>query len=163
MLSTWPTTVHTWRGLPSASVAGIAGKLLPLSERLNLSVRAVASPRGGISGSASGTRTTGNVVVAGRTSQLRGIVSTAPFVVAGRSFGRVCAWGDAVVISVPIPAALDHTGMMNWRQKPVDRCLSDIVAALNTAGVYTSSACCGHGLEPGRIALHDGRELVVDG
>ena len=38
-----------------------------------------------------------------------------------------------------------------------------LVAALNAGGVRTSASCCGHGAREGRIALDDGRSLIIRG
>ena len=43
----------------------------------------------------------------------------------------------------------------------VDWCIHHLVAALNAGGVDTTASCCGHGREPGRIDLADGRVLRV--
>lgn len=43
----------------------------------------------------------------------------------------------------------------------VDSEIAPIVAALNAGGVETIASCSGHGFRPGRIALRDGRELIV--
>jgi len=61
----------------------------------------------------------------------------------------MCEWGDTVVIDIdglPID---------------VDRCISGIVIALNAAGLKTIASCCGHGKQPGVIALRDGREIRI--
>jgi hypothetical protein len=73
----------------------------------------------------------------------------------------MCQWGDDIILLVPIPAYLSHTGQFHWDYKPVDRCIAPIVQALNDAGIYTAGCCCGHGKEDGDIILHDGRILVV--
>jgi hypothetical protein len=62
---------------------------------------------------------------------------------------------------VPMPAELSHTDQFRWAIKGVDACIADIVQALNSAGIYTSNCCCGHGKEPGTIFLHDGRTLTI--
>lgn len=43
----------------------------------------------------------------------------------------------------------------------IDKCLEPIIMALNAAGVKTVASCCGHGKQPGNIALADGRELII--
>ena len=48
-----------------------------------------------------------------------------------------------------------------WRTVKVDACLVDILSALNNGGPYTRDSCCGHGRNPGGIALADGRYLTV--
>jgi hypothetical protein len=73
----------------------------------------------------------------------------------------MCAHGDDVILRVPIPAHLSHTGAFRWDEKAVDRCLAPLVQALNDAGIYTASCCCGHGSAEGTICLHDGRELRI--
>lgn len=73
----------------------------------------------------------------------------------------MCVWGDDVLLNVPVPANLSHTGEFHWAEKGIDRCLAPIVQALNDAGIYTANCCCGHGKEDGVIILHDGRELIV--
>lgn len=57
----------------------------------------------------------------------------------------------------------DHTVPMpiNGRRQDIDRCIADIVAALNAANITTVASCCGHGKQDGIISLEDGRELVV--
>ena len=73
----------------------------------------------------------------------------------------MCNWGTDVELNVPIPAGLSHTGEPRWALKKVDACIAPIIAALNDAGIYTASSCCGHGKGNGEILLHDGRRLVV--
>lgn len=73
----------------------------------------------------------------------------------------MCQWGDSICVYVPIPAELSHTGEFRLDVKPIDRCIASLVQALNAAGIWTASSCCGHGKEPGTILLHDGRKLVV--
>ena len=45
----------------------------------------------------------------------------------------------------------------------IDRGRPRLVAALNAGGVRTSASCCGHGAMEGRIALDDGRSLIIRG
>jgi hypothetical protein len=42
-----------------------------------------------------------------------------------------------------------------------DPCLEPLVRALNEGGVPTVASCCGHGQQPGNIALADGRQLLI--
>jgi hypothetical protein len=55
------------------------------------------------------------------------------------------------VVSLPI----------NGKVRTIDRCIHHIVAALNAGGVETVACCCGHGKQPGRIDLADGRVLAI--
>ena len=73
----------------------------------------------------------------------------------------MCKWGTDVVLRVPIPAYLSHTGEFRWDDKGIDACIAPLVQALNNAGIYTANSCCGHGKHPGQIVLHDGRVLIV--
>jgi len=50
---------------------------------------------------------------------------------------------------------------VNGRVQCIDRCIHQIVAALNAGGLTTIASCCGHGQMPGRIDLQDGRMLVI--
>jgi hypothetical protein len=47
------------------------------------------------------------------------------------------------------------------RARGNDLCISDIVAALNAAGLETAASCCGHGEAEGRVDLADGRVLTI--
>lgn len=51
--------------------------------------------------------------------------------------------------------------LADGRTVSVDRCLADLVTALNAWGFHTVASCCGHGHRPGNVALSDGRELVI--
>ena len=73
----------------------------------------------------------------------------------------MCDWGETIPLWVLIPAELSYTHQDKWAQKPVDKCLASIVRALNNAGIYTSSCCCGHGKIDGSILLQDGREIII--
>jgi hypothetical protein len=50
---------------------------------------------------------------------------------------------------------------INGKCRTIDACIHHIIAALNAGGVETAASCCGHGEQPGRITLADGRELIV--
>ena len=73
----------------------------------------------------------------------------------------MCEHGETEDVFVPIPADLSHTGEMRWAHKPVDRCIADLVRALNRHAPMTRSSCCGHGRAPGSIVLWDGRDLLI--
>lgn len=73
----------------------------------------------------------------------------------------MCEHGDTVNLRVNIPAHLSYTGRARWDIKAVDRCIADLVQALNSAGILTESCCCGHGKVDGTILLQDGRTLVI--
>ena len=67
---------------------------------------------------------------------------------------------EPVILRVQMPSELSYTGEPRSADKAIDACIAPIVAALNAAGIYTASSCCGHGWH-GDIRLHDGRVLVV--
>lgn len=73
----------------------------------------------------------------------------------------MCKHGNHIILKVPIPSNLSHTGKLRWDDKPVDSCIAPIVKALNDAGIYTANSCCGHGKENGEIVLHDGRTIII--
>jgi len=54
-------------------------------------------------------------------------------------------------------------GHLNKQGKPiyVDRCIADIIQALNDGGISTVASCCGHKKRNGVISLRDGRELIL--
>lgn len=43
----------------------------------------------------------------------------------------------------------------------MDKCIVEIIKALNSAGHETVASCCGHGKQPIRISLKDGREIFI--
>lgn len=71
--------------------------------------------------------------------------------------------GETRIAWVLVPAHLSYTGDHRDRFviKQIDRCIADLVNALNYAGIRTVSSCCGHGRSDGEIVLADGRTLVV--
>ena len=73
----------------------------------------------------------------------------------------MCKWGNDVLVNVRIDPALAYDGKARWDIKGIDACIADLVMVLNQAGVYTSSACCGHGASLGYIWLSDGRALII--
>jgi hypothetical protein len=73
----------------------------------------------------------------------------------------MCNWGNYIQLNVLIPSGLSYTGKARWTIKPIDACIAPIVKALNDAGIYTVSSCCGHGKSDGEIWLHDGRILII--
>jgi hypothetical protein len=73
----------------------------------------------------------------------------------------MCEWGTWTVLRLTIPADLSHTGQDREKDCDIDSCIARIVRALNDGGVPTVACCCGHGKQPGRITLGDGRELLV--
>ena len=50
---------------------------------------------------------------------------------------------------------------INGRVQCIDYCIHHIVAALNAGGDHTLASCCGHGEQPGRIYMEDGRVLEI--
>ena len=75
----------------------------------------------------------------------------------------MCDWGDDVTLPVCIPAVVSYTGEDRWAYTAVDRCIADLIQALNVAGILTAACCCGHGKPDANpyIALHDGRVLLL--
>ena len=50
---------------------------------------------------------------------------------------------------------------INGRVRCIDRCIHQIVAALNAGGIGTVASCCGHEEMNGNIILEDGRVLII--
>ena len=73
----------------------------------------------------------------------------------------MCEYGNNIKMNVPIPVELSHSGELYWKMMDIDSCIAPIVAALNRAGIYTASSCCGHGKSLGHIWLQDGRALII--
>jgi hypothetical protein len=66
-----------------------------------------------------------------------------------------------VLIKVKIPADLSHNGKTFWKEVKIDSCISDLVRALQQAGIDMRGSCCGHGKDQGQIDLADGRFLLI--
>lgn len=47
------------------------------------------------------------------------------------------------------------------RVRHIDRCIADIVAALNAANLVTVASCGGHGVADRVITLEDGRKITI--
>lgn len=73
----------------------------------------------------------------------------------------MCKWGDSVVLDVEVPASLSCTGEARRKAVGVDKCIADMVRALNDGGVKTVASCCGHGKIPGTIILADDQHLLL--
>lgn len=56
-----------------------------------------------------------------------------------------------------------HTGDIRYGNVNIDKCIADIVSALNMADIPipTESSCCGHDEKVGYVELSDGRILGV--
>ncbi len=51
--------------------------------------------------------------------------------------------------------------LVNSRLISVDRCIAPLIVLLLDNGFNPIASCCGHGMRPGKIALKDGRELII--
>lgn len=69
---------------------------------------------------------------------------------------------EPIYLEVTIPSELSYTNENRTDRKPIDRCISSLVTKLNSEGVLTSGACCGHGDSEGEIILHDGTVIRLD-
>ena len=63
--------------------------------------------------------------------------------------GHVGTYEDTV--AMPLARRVQH----------IDRCISQLVAALEAGGCEPVASCCGHGKKPGSVMLRDGRELRI--
>ena len=75
----------------------------------------------------------------------------------------MCSRDQTIPIRLKVPADLSHTGKAEWRVFPIDRCIADLVRALQLDGIDMRSSCCGHGAGPGEIVLQDSRVLTIHG
>lgn len=73
----------------------------------------------------------------------------------------MCEHGDTVLVEVLVTASVSHSGLEERRVRPIDRCIADLVRALDAGGVDMLGSCCGHGKQSGEILLSDGRVLNV--
>lgn len=53
------------------------------------------------------------------------------------------------------------TIMCEIKNQGIDDCLKRLIVVLNDNGFKTVASCCGHGKQPGNIALADGREFII--
>ena len=74
----------------------------------------------------------------------------------------MCEHGDTIILTVPISAEASHTGKFRWSLKPIDRCISPYVKALNNSELYTAGSCCGHGKNMGEIIMHNGTIIHIE-
>lgn len=73
----------------------------------------------------------------------------------------MCEWGNDIYCLVLVPADLSHSERPYWKLIGIDSCLAPMVNALNRAGIYTASCCCGHGKQLGHLWLQDGRKFII--
>lgn len=80
----------------------------------------------------------------------------------------MCKWGQTEGVTMRI--MMEPDGACGppvllkdpyWEERPVDRCIADIVRGLQEGPVYTLQSCCGHGKDFGSIWLVDGRTLYI--
>jgi hypothetical protein len=77
------------------------------------------------------------------------------------TYSPECPCKETVVVRVHIDRDLACEGRAKWKRAKIDYCISDIVKALQGAGINMRGSCCGHGKEIGTIGLSDGRRLLI--
>lgn len=60
-----------------------------------------------------------------------------------------------------VPVVLSHPYSNGKDVVHVDPCMQQLVQALNLIGMQTLNCCCGHGHQPGWVALEDGRHILI--
>tara|TARA_R110000803_G_scaffold173745_1_gene236441 strand:+ start:326 stop:733 length:408 start_codon:yes stop_codon:yes gene_type:complete len=50
---------------------------------------------------------------------------------------------------------------MVTRSAGIDECIKPLIEALNSQDHQTIASCCGHGYQPLRVSLKDGREILI--
>ena len=73
----------------------------------------------------------------------------------------MCKWGNTKVLKLEIPKENSSTRKKKFKNCAIDSCIYDLVKQLNKGGLKTIACCCGHGKQPPRISLRDGRELLI--
>lgn len=73
----------------------------------------------------------------------------------------MCKQGKIEKVEVIVPFWYSDSGSQETRIVGVDRCIAEIIEALNKGGIATVASCCGHQIKPGRITFRNGRELMV--
>ena len=73
----------------------------------------------------------------------------------------MCKWNTNRQVEVKIPADLSCTGFSKFKFTPIDECISEIVNALQKAGIDMRGSCCGHNKSFGTIHLQDRRMLII--
>jgi len=73
----------------------------------------------------------------------------------------VCKPDEFDEVRVLIPADLSSTGQAKWKLAQIDKCISQLVRALQSHGIDMRGSCCGHGETLGHIDLQDGRGLLI--
>ena len=75
----------------------------------------------------------------------------------------MCNNHSGVLIEVPTASSTysDGSPRPDGNKRAIDACIAPLVKALNDAGFATIASCCGHGDAWGKIALTDGRELLI--
>lgn len=68
----------------------------------------------------------------------------------------MCKWGTNKKIKLLKPKQYSKR-----KYALVDKCISDIIIALNKEKIETIASCCGHFKGIGSIVLKDGRELLI--
>ena len=68
---------------------------------------------------------------------------------------------DFKIVEVTIPADLSPNGKEFKKLMPIDKCIADLVQALEDANIKMRGSCCGHGEREGDIDLQDGRILII--
>ena len=75
----------------------------------------------------------------------------------------MCDRSETTFVRVKIMADLSFTGKEGWKDVKIDKCIANIVSALQKGGIDMRSSCCGHGRTDGCIVLQDGRKLMIKG
>jgi len=68
---------------------------------------------------------------------------------------------ENVRLRLKVRADHNATGQTAWKPIQVDRCVADVVGALQGAGLDMLGSCCGHEQTEGHVHLADGRALLV--
>ena len=67
----------------------------------------------------------------------------------------MCKWGNTTIIKTY------NSKFDKLREIEVDSCIAEFVKMLNENDYETVASCCGHGKQPSRISLRDGRDIFL--
>ena len=67
----------------------------------------------------------------------------------------MCKWNTTTLVTLTVPNRHGNQVVS------VDMCIAPIIQAFNDVGLETVASCCGHGKQPGRISLRNGKDIFI--
>lgn len=66
----------------------------------------------------------------------------------------MCNQDEVRRVKVKMAADIAVEGRVIWKEALIDKCIADLVEALQTGGIDMRGSCCGHGKAIGEIHLN---------